>query len=609
MTELDRESTCADPASVAADTFPEARIQATPRGWWTVWGERWGLRATRMWWITAACAVLALSLVATAWRSPGPVVKIEFAEGHGIQPGDPVRLRGIDVGVVEHVVLDAALERVLVTARLMRESSQLAREGTLFWIERPQVGLDAVRGLDTVVGPKYVGVQPGPSDGPAQNRFVGVESPRQVVGDGKRTLTLQFRQGHGIRAGSSVRFRGVQVGEVVDVGLSASGSEVLVRVELARGAAGLARTGSQFWIERPQVGVAAVRGLDTMVTGPYLAVSPGPAEGLPVDQLSGLESPPAESDAVGGIEITLESDARQGLQMGSPVTYRGVTIGQVMHVGLASDAASVETRLYIEPEYREVVRDNSMFWPVSGVDVRLGFTGVTLDAESLATITAGGVAMATPNEASGPVASGHRFRLEAQVDDDWLAWRPHLPVGARVLPDREPLAVGLRGTFTWPRRRWGVTRSRQQCTWVHVLSGQRLLCALVAGEQDMLPSDLKFEIEGQTIPMTSDNFQLQGALALIRAVDLPKSMPAWEDSELRVPGRPEDCVLVAGTDSMTISAARLQNGELWAVDTSLPLTADWHGACAVARTDGALIGLVMWRDGAAFIAPWRAWSR
>ena len=185
-----------------------------------------------MWWITAACAVLALSLVATAWRSPGPIVTIEFAEGHGIQPGDPVRLRGIDVGVVEHVVLDAALERVRVTARLMREARQLAREGTLFWIERPQVGLDAVRGLDTVVGPKYVGVQPGPSDGPARDLFVGVESPRQVVGDGKHTLTLQFRQGHGIRAGSPVRFRGVQVGEVVDVGLSASGSEVLVRVEL-----------------------------------------------------------------------------------------------------------------------------------------------------------------------------------------------------------------------------------------------------------------------------------------------------------------------------------------------------------------------------------------
>ncbi|MHB0961069.1 MAG: MlaD family protein [Pirellulaceae bacterium] len=605
MNEPIRESQFSEATRLAADS----RVQARPNGGWKVWIERLGLRSTRMWWVTAACAVLAMFLVATAWRIPGPTVTIEFAEGHGIQPGDPVRLRGIDVGVVERVVLDSALERVLVTAQLMRESSGLARAGTLFWIERPQVGLGAVRGLDTVVGPKYVGVQPGSSDGPVQNRFLGVESPRQVVGDGKRTLTLEFRQGHGIRSGSPVRFRGVEVGEVVEVGLSAHDSTVRVQVELTRGAAGLAREGSQFWIERPQLSVLAVRGLDTMVTGPYLAVSPGPADGSPVDQLAGLESPPAESDAVGGIEITLESDARHGLQTGSPVTYRGVTIGRVMHVGLASDAASVETRVYIEPEYREVVRDTSKFWPISGVDVRLGLTGVTLDADSLATITAGGLAVATPTEAGRPVAAGHRFRLETQGDEQWLEWRPHLAVGARVLPDGEPLAVGLRGTFTWKQRRWGVTRSRQQGTWVHVLSGPRLLCALAVSEQDALPPELKLEIEGQTIPLTTENLQLQGPLALIQAVNLPPSTSAWEPGELRAPAQPEDCVLVAGTDSMTIAAARLQDGEPWAVDTSLPLTVDWHGACAVARADGALIGLVVWRDGAAYIAPWQPASR
>jgi hypothetical protein len=565
-----------------AALYAEADVVPRPRGWWRMWSERLGLRETRMWWVTAACAILALALMATFWRPGGPTVTVEFVEGHGIQPGDPVRLRGIDVGVVEHVLLDADQEKVLVTAKLMRESSRLAREGTLFWIERPQVGLGAVRGLDTVL-----------------------ESPRQVVADGKRMLTLHFRQGHGIRAGSLVRFRGVQVGEVVDVGLSADGAEVLLQLELVQGAAGLAREGSLFWIERPLVSMLAVRSLDTMVTGPFLAASPGPAAGAPVDELVGLETPPAESDAVGGFEITLESDTRHGLQAGSPVLYRGVSIGRVVHVGLASDAASVETRAYIEPEYREVVRDTSKFWPVSGVDVRMGLTGMTLDAESLTTITAGGVGMATPDGLGQPVAAGHRFRLDAQSEDEWIEWRPHLPVGARVLPDGQPLPAGLRGTFSWKRRSWGVMRTRQQATWVHVVSGQRLLCALALGEDEEPPLELMFEIEGQAVPLTQDSFQLKGPLALIPGVRVPTSVSTREFGALRSPDGPEDCILVAGTDSMPVAAARLQDGAAWSVDASLPLTADWHGACAVARADGALIGLVVWRDGAAFIAPWR----
>ena len=571
-----------DSAPAAGNSFPTASERTVGRGP-AAWLDHWGLRETRMWWLTAACAVVALVLVATAWHSSGPRVTIEFVEGHGLRPGDAVRLRGIDVGTVEHVVLNPALDRVEVTVQLMQEASAIAREGTQFWIERPQVGLSAVRGLDTVVGPKYIAVQPGPSEGPKRLRFLGVESPRQIIDSGKHSLTLHFRQGHGLRAGSPVRFRGVQVGEVVDVALAPSATEILVRVDLIQGASQLARAGSLFWIERPQLGVAAVSGLDTVVAGPYLAVSSGSLDGPLVSELTGLEAPPVETEGVGGLEVTLESDSRNSLQTGSPVIYRGVPIGRVTHVGLASDAASVETRLYIESEYLDLVRDNSKFWPISGVDVRLGFTGIKLDAESLATITAGGVAMATPDEPGGRVAAGHRFPLETDANSSWLNWRPHLPVGTRIRPDLEPLSVRLRGTFSWPRKRWGMTRLQQQRTWVHLLPDQKLLCALNLGEAESLPDETIFEIEGQSVPLTKQNLQQRGSLAVISGVQLPNPPAAWKAKELRQPHAPEDCVVVSGTDSVPVAASRLQPGNLWVVDVSVPLTPDWHGAGVISR--------------------------
>ena len=226
---------------------------------------------------------------------------IEFVEGHGIQPGDPVRLRGIDVGVVEHVVLDAALEKVLVTAKLMRESSRLAREGTLFWIERPQVGLGAVRGLDTVVGPKYIGVQPGPAtvrDRTALSAWNRRDRWSATASECSRCIS-------GRAMGSALDrwfvFVACRWVKSWTWDCRPDGAEVLLQLELVQGAAGLAREGSLFWIERP-LWACWLFAVWTRWSRDRFSLS---VRVRPMVYLwtnwSGLETPPAESDAVGGI--------------------------------------------------------------------------------------------------------------------------------------------------------------------------------------------------------------------------------------------------------------------------------------------------------------------
>lgn len=55
---------------------------------------------------------------------------------------------------------------------------------------------------------------------------------------------------------------------------------VLVRVRLEEQAKSVARQNAQFWIERPQVDLSGVSGLETMLTGAHINVIPGtgPAE-------------------------------------------------------------------------------------------------------------------------------------------------------------------------------------------------------------------------------------------------------------------------------------------------------------------------------------------
>ena len=56
--------------------------------------------------------------------------------------------------------------------------------------------------------------------------------------------------------------------------------------------------------------------------------------------------------------------------------------------------------VFSETEFRRLVREKTEFWSTSGIDLQFGLTGFQLDAETLTTIAAGGVAMATPDSPS-----------------------------------------------------------------------------------------------------------------------------------------------------------------------------------------------------------------
>ena len=155
---------------------PQATVQALPGI-----AARMRQLGTRVWLLTALCLLVAIFMVITSLGTRGTEISVTFKQGHGIKPGDTLRHRGIEVGEVKSVEIAKDLEGVVVAIRLQDKASDLAREGSQFWIERPRVSLSRVAGLDTVVGAKYIAVQPGPADGQRQTTFLGVESPRSLM--------------------------------------------------------------------------------------------------------------------------------------------------------------------------------------------------------------------------------------------------------------------------------------------------------------------------------------------------------------------------------------------------------------------------------------------
>jgi paraquat-inducible protein B len=240
-------------------------------------------------------------------------------------------------------------------------------------------------------------------------------------------ITIQFRDGAGLRPGQTpIKYRGVQIGEVLGVDLSEDHQQVLVRARLQRTAGSLAREGAVFWIVRPQLGLGTVTGLNTVISGPEIQVLEG--KGAPTRRFAGLERAPVGMGQP-GLKVVLKADHPVSLRPNSPVYYRGVEVGLVQQIDLSNDSRAADIHVLVWQRYANLVRTGSAFWNVSGVSLKAGLLkGVELEIESLRALIGGGIEFASP-EGSPRAKPGTTFFLHKHAQPQWLAWTPKLPIG------------------------------------------------------------------------------------------------------------------------------------------------------------------------------------
>jgi len=241
-------------------------------------------------------------------------------------------------------------------------------------------------------------------------------------------VNIKFRDVTGLRPGQTpIQFRGADIGIVASVALSDDGQHGIVRVKLRRDARSVAREGSLFWIVRPEIGMGNLTGLGTLITGPSIAVMPG--HGTNASEFIGLENSPKLVDP-GGLNVVLLAAHGGSLRVGVPIYYRGIEVGAVRETRLSTNAMTVEVHCVIRRSYAPLVRSESKFWNVTGLDVRVGlFRGAEVDVESIKSLLIGGIAFATPeSHDTKPVPEGTAFRLYPAAEKEWSEWIPHIEI-------------------------------------------------------------------------------------------------------------------------------------------------------------------------------------
>ncbi|MEK6348857.1 MAG: MlaD family protein [Burkholderia sp.] len=249
--------------------------------------------------------------------------------------------------------------------------------------------------------------------------LIGIGLVVKSVFDRGPEITISFRNAEGLEPGKTqVKYKDVEIGTVKTIKLSKDLSHVLVNVQLKKEAEDFAVKGTRFWVVRPRVGASGVSGLGTLLSGAYIGVDAGRSPDSQTE-FSGLETPPPVTGDEKGSSYVLHGESLGSIDIGSPVYYRRVQVGQVVGFSLDKDGTGVTFNVFVNAPYDQYVGSNSRWWQASGVDLRLDSSGFKLNTQSLATVILGGLAFQSPpNQSAGSaVRNGATFRLGSDEAD------------------------------------------------------------------------------------------------------------------------------------------------------------------------------------------------
>lgn len=226
-------------------------------------------------------------------------------------------------------------------------------------------------------------------------------------------IEIELDTASGMKAGETViKYRDVDVGRVEAVRFSKDLSKVVIEARMDQSVAPYLDDDAKFWIVSPKVSEQGISGLETVLTGSYIEGSWDTKAGTRQKRFTALDQPPLTPDGAPGIRIRLRAEDGGSLDIGSPIFYKRVEVGQVESKQLTEDGQAVEFDVFINAPNDKRITTATRFWNASGVDLELGANGANLRIGSLASLIRGG-AMFDTSLSGAPVEPGYVFQLYA----------------------------------------------------------------------------------------------------------------------------------------------------------------------------------------------------
>jgi paraquat-inducible protein B len=234
-------------------------------------------------------------------------------------------------------------------------------------------------------------------------------------------ITVQFESASGIVIGKTqVRYKGLAAGVVRDVEVSEDLQSVIVEIEMISSSKKMLTDKARFWYVTADVSFQGVTGLDTLLSGSYINVMPDfEGEGVAQSHFIALNEEPLLDQFTPGLHISLKTKTLGSIGKKSPVLFKQITVGYVSGFHYETNSDLININLFIEPQYVDLVKENSRFWNASGVTVSGSLTsGLQVHTDSLASVIAGGIAFGNSEYEAimDPAKNGQNFALYSDFE-------------------------------------------------------------------------------------------------------------------------------------------------------------------------------------------------
>ncbi len=300
----------------------------------------------------------------------GVVIQVEFSSATGLAAGKTrIKYRDVEVGQVDEISFSPDLKTVIVTATINREMSPFLNDKTRFWVVRARVAAGEVSGLETLLAGAHIGMEPGESTH-RRKYFKGLDIPPVLFTEDQGSrYRLRSETLHSFEPGAPVYYRRLKVGEVISYELNQEGTwfdiEIFIHAPYNR----LVHDNTLFWNAGGvdvQLGTEGLKlqteSLVSILLGGIAFDNPGNehnrknAESGTTFALYRSKKAAANSGYRPGNQlyrVYFDGSAR-GLNVGAPVTLRGITVGYVTDIKLEYDiedsAFKIPVTIEFEPD-------------------------------------------------------------------------------------------------------------------------------------------------------------------------------------------------------------------------------------------------------------------
>jgi paraquat-inducible protein B len=326
-------------------------------------------------WILPLVALLLGSLLLYKdYQNRGVMITIEISDASGLTPGKTqVMFKGLPVGTLKEFTVSPDLSAIHADVEMVKQAKGKLTKDTVFWVVRPELSINRITGLDTLVKGSYFEIRPGSDPEMAVNFIALKEAPPLSSSEPGLHLTLRATETVALTVAAPVYFEKVEVGEVVSNTLQKDNSiETKIFIypkymdHVNASSIFYVNSGIRFDANLPQFSLT-IDPLKTIIRGGISFITPDSTAKALAKTHKPLPLYPSHEAAKNSdnIYIDLTFKVAHELNSSAAIRYNGIQIGSILSMELDDDMMTIHAKASIHKKLEHLLRRDTYFWSVN----------------------------------------------------------------------------------------------------------------------------------------------------------------------------------------------------------------------------------------------------